>query len=166
MQYANGYKAVLFDLDGTLRHNVPSGADFFNDKARELGMQISDEIAREAGRWEHYYWASSKELREDSQKFNNDENAFWSNYAHRRLTALGANPAEIEKYAPSIRVHMREKYKAEDWVPPEVHEILPALRDAGFKLGLLSNRRTPFLEQMRELALDNYFEILEIKFIR
>jgi len=36
-------KAVLFDLDGTLRHHLPSGGEVFVEHARSIGLQISQE---------------------------------------------------------------------------------------------------------------------------
>ena len=161
MTFKNGYKAVFFDLDGTLRHNMPSSADAFDEKARELGMTVSDESARTAGRWEHRYWASSDQLREDSEKYSHNEDAFWKNYTQRRLSALGATAAQVAEYTPPIRLYMRDEYKGKDWVPPELHTVLPALRDAGIKLGVLSNRRTPFIEHMEALALAEYFGFIK-----
>jgi HAD superfamily hydrolase (TIGR01549 family) len=160
MKSKNGYKAVFFDLDGTLRHSVPLAADVFTQKARELGFDVSDEIERATGRWEHSYWANSDDLREDSETYKG-EDAFWNNYTQRRLKAMGADQAKIKKLTPAIRIHMRSKYRHDDWVPPELHEILPSLREAGFKLGVLSNRSQPFAEQMVELNLAHYFEYVK-----
>ena len=159
MTFKNGYKAVFFDLDGTLRHTVPLPSDVFTEKARELGLKISEEKRLESGRWEHYYWASSSELRTDTEIYKAPK-AFWANYAKRRLEKLGASPAEIEEFVTPINVYIKDKYHGEDWVPPELHEVLPALRSAGFKLGVLSNRRDTFMDQMRELELDGYFELI------
>ncbi len=159
MQLNNGYKAVFFDLDGTLRHTVPLPSDVFAEKARELGLNFSEEKRLASGRWEHYYWASSLELRADSETYKAPD-TFWANYAKRRLEKLGASPAEIEEFAPPINAYLKDEYQSKDWVPPELHEILPALRSAGFKLGVLSNRRDTFMDQMRELELDGYFELI------
>jgi len=52
-------KAIFFDLDGTLRHNQPSGDQVFNDYLLELGLMISGEDMTRAQRWEHYYFANS-----------------------------------------------------------------------------------------------------------
>ena len=161
MEFKNGYKAIFFDLDGTLRHSVPLAADVFTAKARKLGLEVSDEIERATGRWEHFYWASSAELREDAISYEHDEDAFWGNYTERRLRSLGATPAQIQELLPTIRTYMRDEYHHNDWVPPELHQVLPALRDAGFKLGVLSNRRAPFVEQMEKLKLDSYFNFIQ-----
>jgi len=160
MTYKNGYKAVFFDLDGTLRHSVPLASDVFTDKARALGLDVSDEQALATGRWEHSYWANSDMLREDSQQFNS-EKEFWGNYTKRRLESLGANPDQIEELLPTIRSYMRDEYRHDDWVPPELHDILPSLREAGFKLGVLSNRSKPFMKEMKKLKLAKYFEYIK-----
>ena len=126
----------------------------------ELGLPVSEETHLETGRWEHYYWARSPELMRDSVKFDVDEAAFWGNYAKLRLGKLGANPAEVEALAPQVRQYMNDEYRPKDWVPPELHQILPSLRSSGFKLAVLSNRRSPFLDIMQELALEGYFDLI------
>ena len=161
MTRKNGYKAVVFDLDGTLRHSVPNPSDISTAKVRELGFDVSDEKARETARWEHYYWASSEELRGDIERFDKNDSAFWQNYTERRLQALGATAKEISKLARPLRNHMRKKYRSEDFVPPELHEILPALREADYRLGVLSNRSDPFDKDMRRLDLAKYFDYVK-----
>jgi len=153
-----GYKAIFFDLDGTLRHTVPLGADIYKEKVTEYGLPISDEKDQEVGRWEHYYWARSEELMQDSAKFDVDEDAFWKNYANLRLEKMGATPTQIEDFRPRIYQYFLEEYHPENWMPPELHEILPALRSAGYTLAVLSNRRTPFMDVMEELSLEEYFD--------
>lgn len=161
MKLKKGYKAVFFDLDGTLRHTVPLAADVFNAKTQELGMVLSEAAIREAARWEHYYWANSTELHEDTLTYRDDEHGFWRNYTHRRLKSLGANPTQIQELTPAIRQYMRAEYRSSDWVPPEVYEILPLLREANLKLGVLSNRRSVFLDLMQELKLADYFDVIK-----
>jgi len=157
---ANGYKAIFFDLDGTLRHTVPLGSDIFTEKAIELGLPVSEDTQRETGRWEHYYWAQSSELQRDIAKFdgNDNDHAFWNNYAQRRLEKLGATAEQVDTFHPLINQHMMNEYDPKNWVPPELYEVLPALRTAGYTLAVLSNRRTPFMETMVELDLDQYFD--------
>jgi len=58
-------KAVFFDLDGTLRHSVPSGGEVFTDYVITLGLPVNDGARLRALRWEHLYCASSVELRDD-----------------------------------------------------------------------------------------------------
>jgi phosphoglycolate phosphatase-like HAD superfamily hydrolase len=59
----DGIQAIFFDLDGTLRHNLPSGGEVAADYAAQLGLHISHEDRLRAMRWEHYYWAKSIDLK-------------------------------------------------------------------------------------------------------
>jgi len=47
----NHIKAVFFDLDGTLRHSIPSGSDVFNEYAASLGLSYTEEDRVRAMRW-------------------------------------------------------------------------------------------------------------------
>ena len=48
-------KAIFFDLDGTLRHSVPSGGEVFTDYVKTMGLQVNEETRLRALRWEHFY---------------------------------------------------------------------------------------------------------------
>ncbi len=157
---ATNYKAVFFDLDGTLRHTVPLGAEVYREKVAEFGFPISEAQNRKVGRWEHYYWANSAELRADTKKFQGEDGAFWHNYMGIRLTEMGVSPKNIEILRPKLQKYLNEEYDPENWVPPELHQILPALRLAGYKLAVLSNRRNPFIDILEELSLVDYFDAI------
>ena len=45
-------KAIFFDLDGTLRHNLPGGGEIFSEHVRSLGLELSDDDLQRAMRWE------------------------------------------------------------------------------------------------------------------
>ncbi|MBT3189481.1 MAG: HAD-IA family hydrolase [Anaerolineae bacterium] len=154
----NGYKAIFFDLDGTLRHSVPLGADVYREKVIEFGLPISDEKNQEVGCWEHHYWARSEELMRDSKKFDEDGEGFWENYANLRLEKMGASPTQIEEFRPRIFQYFNEEYEPKNWTPPELHQLLPEFRSAGYTLGVLSNRRSSFMDVLEELSLDGYFD--------
>ena len=156
----NGYKAIFFDLDGTLRHPVPLGTDVYREKVAGYGLPISDEKQQEVGRWEHRYWARSSDLMRDTKKFRGDSDAFWTNYATLRLEIMGASSAQIDAFRPKLRTYFDEEYAPVDKVPPELHQVLPELRSAGYKLAVLSNRRTPFMDIIKELSLDTYFDAI------
>jgi putative hydrolase of the HAD superfamily len=153
----DGLRAILFDLDGTLRHNLPPGGEVFTHYATSLGLQVSSEDRLRAARWEHYYFAMSPQIRADRKKFANDEDGFWLNFARRRLIALGASQAQAEALSPQVSHYMRTSYQPQSWVPPEVFKILPALRDAGYVLGVVSNRDKPYGDRLDEWGLGSYF---------
>ena len=152
------YKAIFFDLDGTLRHTRPVIGEVYRKKVAALGMSISDEKDLEVSKWEHYYWANSINVQEDREKFEGDDDAFFENYALLRLQKMGATLEEAKNFRVHIYKYFKEEHISKDWVPPELYEILPKLRSDGYKLAVLSNRRTPFIDTMKELELFSFFD--------
>ncbi|HIE24725.1 MAG TPA: HAD-IIIA family hydrolase [Anaerolineales bacterium] len=130
----------------------------YREKLAEYGLAISDEKNREVAHWEHYYWARSPELMQDSAKFDVDSEAFWSHYSRTRLEKMGAMPEEIEEFRLKIDAYFANEYAPKNRVPPDIHRILPELRATGFILAVLSNRRTSFMDIIEELSLDGYFD--------
>ena len=156
MYSPNGIKAILFDLDGTLRHHLPNGGEVFNDYALSLGIPISEEDRLRANRWEHYYFANSPEIKTDSALFE-DEEKFWVAFGRRRLIVMGCSTQQAADLSPQFSAHMAEHYKPEVRVPEEAHILLASLKDAGYTLGMVSNREKPFDEQLEEMGLRGHF---------
>jgi len=154
----NGVKNILFDLDGTLRHNRPSFNQAFFDFARKLGVPDDTEIRQQAMRWLHYYWAQSPEMLSDKESFGERLDLFWINHARAHLLATGCHPEQAEALAPELHRCMEQEYTPEDWVSPEVPQTLQALKDGGFRLAVVSNRTHAYDEQLETLGLRGYFE--------
>jgi HAD superfamily hydrolase (TIGR01549 family) len=157
MKLANGVKAILFDFDGTLRHSLPSGGEVFTNYVISQGLPVTNEDRRRAAIWEHYYFASSPEIQADQKNFNGEEDGFWFNFAYRRLVALGCSPDIVPELGPKVAAHMQEAYKPENWIPEEVHIVIPALRNAGYTLGVVSNRDKPYQEEIDGFGMGSYF---------
>jgi putative hydrolase of the HAD superfamily len=149
-------KSILFDLDGTLRHSNPTGDQVSLKYLREQGWKISEEAAQRAERWEHYYFASSPEIQSDMKTYR-EQGTFWVNFTRRRLVALGFNPKHAKEFATDVSKYMSENYKPESIVPDEVFTLLTSLKKDGYVLGVVSNRETPFDDELKELKLDSYF---------
>jgi HAD superfamily hydrolase (TIGR01549 family) len=153
----NGIRAILFDLDGTLRHTLPSPNHAFFDSAVRLGASDSLEKRQHGIRWMHYYWAQSAEMLEDIQAFGELNDDFWVHFAYRALTAFDCPHEQAHALAPQVQRHMADQ-AWEDWVPPDVPPTLGALKERGFTLGVLSNRMTAFHDQLSEWGLGGYFD--------
>lgn len=153
-------RAIFFDLDGTLRHNQPSGGEFFAEHAIQLGLHATQEDRLRAMRWEHYYWANSPELKADQQAYPEEDGGFWGAYARRQLVALGASNTEADRLAPLLNEYMGQEYKPRSVVPEDALRLLPLLKQEGYTLGLLSNRAKSFVEEAGQLGLASYFEVL------
>lgn len=151
-------KAILFDLDGTLRHHLPSGGEVFVEHVRSIGLQISEEDKLRGVRWEHFYFASSPEIRADSNTYKDDRIGFWVNFARRHLVALGTHSTQAAELAPKVSAYMEEFYKPEVHIPQDAHTLLTFLQEAGYILGVVSNREKPFQEELIKIKLDSYFK--------
>lgn len=181
-------KAIFFDLDGTIRHNDPRGADVFAEQAARLGLRIRDDDLLRAMRWENYYWARSGELKADQREFGAaaespaqvgssaepgakpeqplDDGAeftklgdeFWLRYSHRQLVALGASEAQAAALAAPMNEFMKAAYKPATIVPAELPGMLRRLREGGWKLGVITNRSKPLGTLLQELGLEAHFD--------
>ena len=150
-------KAIFFDLDGTIRYNEPRGTDVFSAHAAQLGMRVREDDLLRAMRWEHFYWASSQELLDDQRRYGRMSEDFWKRYSLRQLVALGASSAQALKLASKMAQYMNDSYNPENVVPDELHEVLQNLNDAGYKLGVISNREKPLDDTLTEIGLAAYF---------
>lgn len=154
----NGIRAIIFDLDGTLRHNRPHYAEAFFGIASRLGVTMTAGDRWRAARWLHYYWARSDELIADRSAFADDLEAFWANHARRFLIALGCTPEGAGELAPQAYQLMNDEFNPDDWVPPDIPPALESLKNAGYQLAVLSNRSKPYQEQLESLGLAPFFE--------
>jgi HAD superfamily hydrolase (TIGR01509 family) len=152
-------KAVFFDWDGTLRHNLPTGGEFFADYAIQLGLKATPDDKLRAMRWEHFYWANSAELKADRLAHPEDRD-FWTLYGKRQLMALGAAEAEAATLAPQVTAYMAEAYRPKSVVADGVMRLLPALKDGGYVIGVISNREKPYQDEIETLGLAPFFELV------
>jgi FMN phosphatase YigB (HAD superfamily) len=153
----NSIKAVLFDLDGTLFHYLPTSGEVFLNHLRALGFHVSEEDRVRAEHWVHFYFAHSDEIQADDREFGEDQNGFWVNFTRRRLVAFGLSPAEADGMSPQFSAYMQQAYKPTVQVPENAHLLLELLKDAGYVLGMVSNREAPYREDMQKQNLDSYF---------
>ena len=151
-------RAIFYDLDGTLRMNVPSGWQSFTEYAGQFGLHFLPENRLRAARWEHYYFAESPELHEDEAAFP-EQPSFWANYGRRRLIMLGASPEQAAEFAPLVTRLMFESYKPVDTIPTDLIDTLKTLKEQGYILGVLSNRKASYSDYLAERGLSEYFSL-------
>lgn len=152
----NKIKSILFDLDGTLRHNLPSGGEVFADYTAQLGLSINAEDRLRASRWENYYWANSLDLRNDRQTYLTEPD-FWNHYTHRQLVALGASSKQVKVLAPKVSQYMEESYHPETVLTEDALRVLADLHQAGFIMAVVSNREKPYQHEIENLDLSSFF---------
>ena len=146
-------RAILFDLDGTLRFSRPSGLEAFVEYATELGLDLCGERRHAVERWVHSYWSGKHSgVVRDAP----DPTAFWHEYTRGMLSAAGIEDA-ARQYTPAIVQMFGERYHSESHVHPEAHTVLGAVRERGYTLGLVSNRAEELTPVANDLGLGEYF---------
>lgn len=151
-------RAILFDLDGTLRHSVPNGYDTFLDILTDLGHTLDDEQRRKGERWTHFYWSIAPEMVQDLEELGADTPAFWSRYARRQVEVLGVGD-DPERLGAEVNRLMAERYRPTDCIPDDVRPTLSELRARGLRLGLVSNRGEPLAPVAEALGLADLLDL-------
>ena len=148
--------AVLFDLDGTLRHNHPNGFDTFISFLQELGFALTPEQIHAGHRWTHYYWSIAPEMHADMREFGGEGRAFWARYTERQLASLGLD-GDLPALAARISALFDERYSPIHQVPDDVVPTLLRLKELDYTVGLVSNRLEPLEALVTELGLADFF---------
>ncbi len=155
----NGIQAILFDFDGTLRFSEPRFFHILYEYSVQAGYPAAAEQHRAAMRWLHYYWAQSNEMMADMAKFDVNGEAFWLNHTRLFIEALGASPTQAMHYAPEVHRRLSDEYKPASVVPPAIVDTLRLLKDAGFRLAVVSNRTNNFDGELADLGIASFFEL-------
>ncbi len=156
-------RAVLFDLDGTLRETQPTPRQVFRQVLEAWHLRLPDATWRALWRWEHAFWAESPTLQALEARYRTPEGrdiGFWHAYQALKLQRLGFGPAQAAAMAPRlVEVMSRHFEQAEDRLRPAAQRVLRALRAQGLRVGVLTNRRVPLPEDyLRTLGLEGLLD--------
>jgi FMN phosphatase YigB (HAD superfamily) len=150
------YKAVFFDLDGTLRLPTPSPTDAFIQFARSHHIQIDDASTRRVKIWAHEYWSQDLLLGQEMARLGED--TFWINYSRQLLETVQATE-DLEVRARLVREYFGSDYAPKVQLAPGAVELLAELKSAGYILGVISNRSQPFTHVLTELGIADWFDL-------
>ena len=150
----NGYEAIMFDLDGTLRHLPRSPVDLFFEFSAHLGLTFDAEAPLRLQRWQHNYWADKERVDADRAL---GEAEFWLEMLRKELRFLG-----VTEMVDSCASEINERFiyvfqNTQGILPTDGAHTLSKLRELGYTIGLVSNRPEPLHEQVAELELDSVF---------
>ena len=149
------YRAVIFDLDGTLRESNPHFMDALHRTLIDLGLEIDPHKWQNTERWVHEYWAQSPEIIEDVEVYGQEQ--VWNRFLTRLMSRVG-HPHANEEEVRAFGDHMREVYQPESELTPGAREVLDILRQQALTLGVLSNRSHSFDDELTKLDIADYFD--------
>lgn len=149
------YRAIIFDLDGTLRESNPHFLDALHDCLGEMDVVVEGLRWRMIERWVHEYWAQSPEILEDVEVYGADN--LWNRFLARLMTHAGHPPQDEDEVA-NFGAHVRDYFQPESQLAPGALETLETLRATGVTMGVLSNREKPFSDELACLGIDGFFD--------
>ncbi len=150
------YKAVFFDLDGTLRIPSPSPTEAFVQFARSEIGSIDDETARRLKIWAHRYWGGDVSIQKEMERLG--ENSFWVNYSQQMLEMVRLTD-NLQANARRVRKWFDSEYAPEVRLAAGAIELFTELKSTDTILGVISNRPQPFHDVLAELEISDWFDI-------
>ena len=149
---------LLFDLDGTLTHQLPSSLDVLFTLLDERGIPLMASAHRSTMQFLYQYWANSLEAAQDIEMFGKFTDEFWIHYLKRKLWAAGLTQLQAAELAPILKPELDERHQPVKYVPDDVRPTLKGLHAKGYKMGLVSNRSDPIENEINELGFLPFFD--------
>ena len=150
------YRAIFFDLDGTLLFSDPDVWPLYAQFAQEAGLRIPPDGLHQAERFAHAYFSGNSFLT-DRERLG--EAGFRLYYLKRILQAAQC-AGDLENAAQHIHTQFAGVSR-KAFVPDEAHTTLQALRARGYTLGLVTNRSADEMARSFEPhRLRDYFQFI------
>lgn len=151
----NGYRAALFDLDGTILHSQPTPISHFFKFCHALGQPIDSDAPRRLERWQHEYWANQSRVDADLAEHGSEK--FWTVYNIRQLEVAGIR-GSLELHVQGLDHWFRTAFVYNPVVDDGTRRTLQRLRGQGLTVGLVSNRREALDDVVNEHGLQDCFD--------
>ncbi|KAH7404898.1 hypothetical protein KP509_15G049100 [Ceratopteris richardii] len=144
------YKALLVDAAGTLIIPSEPAAKVYHDVGMKYGVRCSEsEILR------RYRWAYAQPWSRSRLRYENDARPFWQFIVEK---ATGCNdPAYLEEL-----YHYYTTAEAWRIADPDAGKTFEALRQAGVKVGVVSNFDTRLRPLLNALNCGHWFDAMAI----
>ncbi len=152
------FKAILFDLDGTLVFGDPDIWTLYAQFAHDYGLTISADATRHAERFAHFYFAGFNS-KEDYDRLGGGE-AWRLYYLQRSLHVMSGERVPVDSLADAARYVVKRlgETPRQRAVPPDVRNTLDTLLAGGYTLGLVTNRRDDEMSEVYDPhGLKHYF---------
>ena len=146
------YKAVLFDLDGTLRTSQPEGFEAFVEYASRVGLALTKDQIYCVEREAHRYWSGT---RADEDMAHYDQREFWVNYNRLLLHAIGIKDQDDSAHQIN---DLFDEYDPIDVIFADSRVVLKTLKAEGYTVGLVSNREEDLAPLVEKYGLTEFFD--------
>jgi putative hydrolase of the HAD superfamily len=153
------YDAVLFDMGYTLVYSEPSQEAVVQDALRAVGVERTEEqiLASVEVVWGDFYRDAATVGFPPSPEYDREVQAKLSEglLAHLGLTT---DPETMRTYSAALEAGFSRPGAIRRF--PEVTAVLTDLRQQGYRLGIVSNWSWDLRDRVREVGLQDFFEIV------
>jgi len=151
------FKAVYFDVGGTLIRVYPSVGDVYARHARPFGYSGSVEVLNKGFVAQWKKMGGIESLRDQSGA--EAERKFWSELVYEVFKPLGGLN-RFEEYFDLIFEEFRDKSNWRVYEDVIESEILEKLRKRGVVLGVISNWDSRLISTLENIGLARYFDFI------
>lgn len=149
------HKTIFFDAGGTLFQPFPSVGEIYARASAPFGASCNPAVLES-----EFYSAWQKRgglASLGSETSEAKERAWWHSLVKEVFDSHGGVP-DFERFFETLYHSFEHK---ESWeIYPEVLEVLRALREEGWALGIISNWDLRLPRLLRNLELDSYFDFV------
>ncbi|MBN1230656.1 MAG: HAD family hydrolase [Anaerolineales bacterium] len=136
-------KAIFFDLDGTLLQFEPVIEKVLWEYLRDQKKcELDEEDYRKLRKWTHWYFAGSDALLQNKD-YSDSDGRFWFRFAERFVQQVDICKEQYQEWAEEINTFIIQKTEWNHYIMEDVLPTLSALREAGYKLAVITNRQEP-----------------------
>ena len=151
------FKAVFFDVGGTLIRVYPSVGDVYARHARPFGYSGSVEVLNKGFVAQWKKMGGIESLRDQSGA--EAERKFWSELVYEVFKPLGGLN-RFEEYFDLIFEEFRDKSNWRVYEDVIESEILEKLKKRGVVLGVISNWDSRLISTLENIGLARYFDFI------
>ena len=151
------FKAVFFDVGGTLIRVYPSVGDVYARHARPFGYSGSVEVLNKGFGAQWKKMGGIESLR--NQSGAEAERKFWSELVYEVFKPLGGLN-RFEEYFDLIFEEFRDKSNWRVYEDVIESEILEKLKKRGVVLGVISNWDSRLISTLENIGLARYFDFI------
>ena len=151
------FKAVFFDVGGTLIRVYPSVGDVYARHARPFGYSGSVEVLNKGFNAQWKKMGGIESLRDQSGA--KAERKFWSELVYEVFKPLGGLN-RFEEYFDLIFEEFRDKSNWRVYEDVIESEILEKLKKRGVVLGVISNWDSRLISTLENIGLARYFDFI------
>ena len=148
---------LFFDFDRTLRFSKINWEDYAADYLDSVGYSSTRENRWISRRWTCQYFCSAEFTEDRLTAITKD--AFWELFNRKFIEHLLDDKVAAKKMAPDLLRLINEEYFTQDWdyVPEDGISTLKTLKEAGYQLGIITNRQSSIADELDKLALTKFF---------